>query len=117
MFPQVEFSLPLNLIIALILTAVIPLLVGLVTNSDWSPRAKALLHLVLSAVSGLLTEFAAALEANQPYDFGVGLLTALGIFLAGVLVHKALYATKGSSGNSVASHLAETGVKASDDRG
>jgi len=109
----IVFSLPPSLIIALVLTAVLPLLVGLVSNSKWSSRAKAILHAVLSAVTGLLTELGDALASGTPYDLGVGLITAVGVFLAGVALYKGIYAAKGSSGNSIASHLQDVG----DDRG
>lgn len=85
--PAVSFTLPPQLVVGLIAAVVLPLLVGLVTNSNWSPGAKSILHLVLSAITGTATEFGAALTQHTTFDFGLALLTFAGVFLGGVAVH------------------------------
>lgn len=88
---MIEFNIPLPLVLGLLVSTVLPLLVGLVTTSNTKPGVKAVLLAALSAVTGFLTEFAAAVDAGVAYNLGSGLVLALGAFLVGVGLHKGLY--------------------------
>ena len=59
------------------IAVLLPLLVGLVTKHTTSSGTKAVLLLALSAVSAILTGWAAAAEANVAFDLGTAALTAL----------------------------------------
>lgn len=92
----VAFTFPLIPFLNLVIGVGIPFLVGLITTTAWSGRTKALLHLALAAVAGLLTELVAALVAGTTYDIGVGLASALGIFGAGLLTYYGFLKPKGA---------------------
>lgn len=85
------FDIPLPLVLGLLVSTVLPLLVGLVTTSNTKSGVKAVLLAALSAITGLVTEFAAAVDAGVAYNLGSGLVLALGAFLVGVGLHKGLY--------------------------
>lgn len=104
-----SFSLPPALVVGLIGSVILPIVVGLVTNSTWSSRGKAILLAALAAVSGLVTELGTALASATTYDVGLGLLTAVGLFLGSVGVHFGLLSRPGKSGTSISSSLAEYG--------
>lgn len=88
---DIVFNVPPALIIGALVSTVLPLLVGLVTtrvtNSGW----KALLLAVLTAVTGLLTELLASVNAGVPYDLGNGIVLWLGSFLVAVGLHYGLW--------------------------
>ncbi|MBY0395012.1 MAG: hypothetical protein K2X91_00890 [Thermoleophilia bacterium] len=105
----VTFTLPPVLIVSAIATVVLPILVGLVTNSSWSSRAKGILHLALSGVSGILAELLDYLTNGGTFDIGISILSAGVTFGIGVGVYLGLMKPAGSSGTSIASSLANTG--------
>lgn len=107
--PAVIFTIQPVLLIGTLLTFVFPVVVGWISNSTWSSRAKGLAHAALSAVGGLLAELADALGTGTTYDIGVGLLTAVGIFVGGVAAYRAIYAAKPSEGESLADRWANSG--------
>jgi len=87
----ISFNLPPALIIGLLVSAVLPLLVGLVTtkvvNSGW----KAVLLAALSAVTGLLTELLASINAGTTYDLGNGIVLAFTAFIIAVGMHYGIW--------------------------
>lgn len=91
----VEFDWPL--IIGLVVSVVLPLLVGLVTKYATNGRIKALLLAGLSAVTGLFTELGNALTNETPYNLGMGLVFALAAFIVGVGMHYGLYKPTGAA--------------------
>jgi hypothetical protein len=103
---MIEFDIPLPLVIGLLISTVLPLLVGLVTTRVTSSGAKAALLAGLAAINGLAVEFAASLNAGEPYNIGTGLLIALGSFLVAVGLHFGIYKPTGAS-----AAVQETGVK------
>lgn len=105
----ITFSLPPALVVGLIGSVLLPLIVGWVTNSTWSPRGKAILLAALAAVSGFVTELGESLAAGTTYDAGLGLLTAVGLFLGAVGIHFGFLSRPNDEGVSVASRLAGTG--------
>jgi len=94
---MIEFDIPLPLVIGLLISTVLPLLVGLVTKVTTNSGLKAALLAALAAANGLLVEFAAALGANEPYNLGTGLVLALGSFLVAVGLHYGIYKPTGAS--------------------
>jgi hypothetical protein len=95
--PAVTFSVPWPLILGLLVSTVLPLLVGLVTRLNTSPGLRAVILAGLAAVTGLLSELGAAVSAGRPYDLGVGLLAALGAFLVAVGMHFGLFKPTGAA--------------------
>lgn len=101
-----ETSLTTAYWIGLLISLVLPVLVGLVTTRVTHNGVKGVLLLLLSAVNGLLTEFAAAGHPDT-YDWGSAVILAGVSFATGVLTHLGLYKPLGVSGR-----VAEVGVKA-----
>lgn len=88
---NIAFDIPPALIIGLLVSTVLPLLVGLVTTKVTASGAKAVLLAVLAAATGLLTELLAAVNAGVAYNLGTGILVALGSFLVAVGMHFGLW--------------------------
>lgn len=89
------FDVPLSLILGVLISSVMPLLVGLVTKTVTNPGRRALLLALLTTITGLLTELAAAVTQEVPYNLGIGLLTAFSGFLAAVAMHYGLFKPTG----------------------
>ncbi|AWY04494.1 membrane protein [Microbacterium phage Gilda] len=87
----IEFNLPPALIIGLIVSTVLPILVGLVTTRVTNSSVKAVVLAALAAVTGLLTELLASINAGTAYDLGNGLVFALTAFLVAVAMHFGLW--------------------------
>lgn len=104
----IAFTLPWPLLIGLLVSTVLPLLVGLVTRSNTNGRIKAILLAALAALTGLLSELGSALSSGTTYDLGIGLLAALGAFLLAVGLHFGLYKPTG-----VAEAAQRVGVRSS----
>ena len=85
-----EFTLDTAQILALVVGLVLPALVGLVTQKVTSSRLKALLLAALSALTGLGSELLTAVQSGSGYDFGTGVVTALGVFVLAVVTHYGL---------------------------
>lgn len=94
---MIEFSLPLEATLSVVIGVVLPLLVGLVSTRTTSARRKAVLLAALAAVAGLGSELLASLRLDEVYDLGVGLLTALSTFLVAVGLHFGLWKPTGTS--------------------
>ena len=77
-------SLDLAYWLGLIVSVVLPALVGLVTNSSVSSGTKAVLHLFLSAVLGFVTEWS---QASGSFSIGTALVLWGVSFGIGVLTH------------------------------
>lgn len=88
---DITFNLPPALILGLLVSTVLPILVGLVTTKVTSGGLKAVLLAGLAAVTGLLTELLASVTAGVPYDLGSGLVLALMAFLVAVAMHFGLW--------------------------
>lgn len=94
---DITFDLPPALIIGIIVTTVLPLLVGLVTKTVTDSNVKAFLLAALAAVTGLGTELLASIQSGTSYDLGTGILLALGAFITAVGLHYGLYKPTGAS--------------------
>ena len=89
------FTLPLPLILQLLIAAVLPLLVGLVTNRVTSSGKKAILLLVLSIITAGLNDLLTSVKADQTFDIGLWLVAAVGTFLASGAFHLILWKPTG----------------------
>lgn len=82
--------------IGLVISVVLPVLVGLVTTRVTHAGVKAVLLLALSAANGFLVEFAGPHDAG--YSVGTAAVLALVSFATGVLSHFGLWKPTGLSG-------------------
>jgi len=89
------FTLPLPLILQLLIAAVLPLLVGLVTNRVTSSAKKAILLLVLSIAAAGLNDLLTSVKADQSFDAGLWLLGAVATFLTSGAFHLILWKPTG----------------------
>jgi hypothetical protein len=80
--------------IGLLISVVLPVLVGLVTTRVTHPGAKGVLLLALSGVNGLLVEMAAP---GPGFDLGTAAVLTLMAFATGVLTHFGLWKPAGVS--------------------
>lgn len=87
----IEFNLPPALVIGLIVSTVLPILVGLVTTRVTDGGIKAVLLALLAALTGLGTEGLAAIQSGTTWDLGTALVLALTAFLVGVAMHYGLW--------------------------
>lgn len=78
---MIEFDVSPALVIGVLVSTILPLLVGLVTKVVTHSGWKAVILAALSAVTGLLTELGNALTNGTVYNLGQGLLLALLAFL------------------------------------
>ncbi|WP_314097867.1 hypothetical protein [Microbacterium foliorum] len=92
-----NFTLDPALVIQLLVSTILPLLVGLVTKTITRPGVKAVLLALLSLVTSLLVELGAAVTAATTYDVGRGLLLALPTFLIAVGLHYGLWKPVGAA--------------------
>jgi hypothetical protein len=88
---EIQFDVPLAVIIGMLVSIVLPLLVGLVTTRVTSAGIKAVLLAALASVTGLLTELGNSLAQGAPFNLGVALVLALGSFLIAVGLHFGLW--------------------------
>lgn len=91
------FTIDPALVIQLLISTVLPLLVGLVTTRVTDSGVKAWLLAALSLVTSLLTELGDAIATGTTYDIGQGLLLALPTFLIAVGMHYGIWKPTGAS--------------------
>jgi hypothetical protein len=83
--------------LGLLVSVILPVLVGLVTTRVTSARAKAVLLLALSTLNGFVVEYAAP---GPGYSVGTAAVLALVTFATGVLTHFGLWKPVGVSGKA-----------------
>lgn len=83
--------------LGLLVSVILPVLVGLVTTRVTSAGIKAVLLLALSVLNGLLVEVA---NPGPGFDFGTAAILALVAFATGVLAHFGLWKPTGLSGKA-----------------
>jgi hypothetical protein len=93
--PAFTFSLDAAVVIQLLLTIVMPIIVGLVTTRTTSGRAKAWLLAGLTLVSSVVTGIGVAINTGQPFDLGVALLLAIPQFAISVATYYGLWKPTG----------------------
>lgn len=79
-------------VLSLVIGTVLPLLAGLLTRSNASSGVRAVVLLVLAAISSFLTELYNAVVAGAAFDVGATLLAVLATFLVGVGTHFGFWA-------------------------
>jgi hypothetical protein len=84
--------------LGLLVSVVLPVLVGLVTTRVTHAGLKAVLLLALSAVTGFVTEYAGPHDAG--YSVGTAAVLSLVAFAAGVLAHFGFWKPVGVSGKA-----------------
>lgn len=88
---DIAFTLDPALVIGLLVSTVLPLLVGLVTTRVTHGGIKAVLLAALALITSLLTELGVAVSNGVTYDLGQGLLLAIPTFLIAVGMHYGLW--------------------------
>ncbi|MFJ3201029.1 hypothetical protein [Streptomyces sp. NPDC086989] len=83
--------------LGLLVSVVLPVLVGLVTTRVTSAGTKAVLLLALSTLNGLLVEVA---NPGPGFDLGTATILSLVAFGTGVLAHFGLWKPAGVSGKA-----------------
>lgn len=83
--------------LGLLVSVVLPVLVGLVTTRVTSPGTKAVLLLALSTLNGFIVEYAAG---GDGYSVGTAAVLALVAFGTGVLTHFGLWKPAGIAGKA-----------------
>ena len=94
---MISFELSPVLVVGLIVSTVLPLIVGLVTKVVTNPGLKAILLAGLAAVTGLGTEFLNALTSGTVYDLGTGVVLAVTSFLIAVGLHFGIWKPTGAT--------------------
>jgi len=95
---MVVVNSPLTLAVFVVVSFLLPLLVDLVTKRLASGALKSSVLLALSLITGVLTEYLAALNANQPFDWATALYAAAVSFVLGVVSFFGLAQPLGISG-------------------
>lgn len=95
--PVVVVDVSWPLIIGLLVSTILPLIVGLVTKYETRSGVRAVLLAALAAVTGLLTELGNAIQTGTTYNLGTGLVLALTAFLVAVGIHFGLLKPTGAS--------------------
>ena len=91
----IEFSLAQTL--GLVLSVLLPLLVGLVTKTVTDSGIKATLLAALAAITGFVTEAFTAVQGDVPFNIVSAGMVALASFLVGVGMHFGLWKPTGVS--------------------
>lgn len=97
---NIVFNVPPALIIGMLVSTVLPLIVGLVTTRVTNSGIKAVALAALAAVTGLLTELLAAINQGATYDLGNGVFLALTSFLVATGLHFGLWKPTGVAGKA-----------------
>lgn len=95
--PAYGFTPTLGSLLSLVVTVLLPVLVGLLTKASWSGRAKAILLLALSAVNALVTSGLEAANTGVDWEFIPVLYTIVINFMIAVAVHFGLWKPVGTS--------------------
>jgi hypothetical protein len=84
---EIIWNVPPALVIGMLVSTVLPVLVGLVTTRVTHSGIQAILLAGLAAATGLLTELGNAIAQGVAFDMGTGLALALGSFIVAVALH------------------------------
>lgn len=92
---MITFDVSWPVVIGLLVSTVLPLLVGLVTKVVTHGGTRAILLALFAAATGLLTELGNALTNGTPYNLGLGLVLALASFLTAVGLYFGIWRATG----------------------
>lgn len=84
--------------VTLLVSVILPAVVALVTAASATSRYKAVVLLVLSTVTGLVTQFASAVTAGTAFDLSQGLYNGVVALLVAVVAHYGLLKPTGLTG-------------------
>jgi len=84
-------------VLTLLVNTLLPLVVGLVTTRLTNSRYQALLLAALSAVTGFVSEWIHALNANITYNLSTAIFTWITGFVVAVAVHYGLWVPTGTT--------------------
>lgn len=87
-------------VVGLLVSIVLPIIVGLVTKVTTSPGTKAVLLAALAAITGLGSQALAAHSSGGNYDLGQGLLLAVTAFVVAVSMHFGFWKPTGVAGGA-----------------
>lgn len=94
---EITFDLNVWQVVQLVVAVILPVVVGLVTTKVTNSNVKAVLLLVVSALTAFLTELLASVNAGVPFDAATALLATLTTFIIGVALHYGLWRPTGVS--------------------
>jgi hypothetical protein len=94
---MIEFDIAWPTVIGLLVSVILPLLVGLVTKRMTDSGVKAGLLALLAALTGVLTEFGNALIQGQPFNIAMAIVMVIVAFITGVGMHFGLFKPIGAS--------------------
>lgn len=97
------FTLSLGGILAIVIQFVLPLFVGLVTKSSTSAGVKAVLLLVLSAITQMIVAWSEAIAHGTHFSWTTALWSILVGFVIAVAVHFGLWKPTGTADAAQAS--------------
>lgn len=83
--------------LTLLVSVILPIVVGLVTTKVTSSNAKALLLLVLALVTSVVSNWIAAVQSGTAFDLWNALFTFGSVFLIGVATHYGLWKPTGTA--------------------
>lgn len=84
-------------VLALIVSGVLPLVVGLVTKESWFPGLKSVLLAALTGVSGVLGEWQSVATNHQSFDWKSAVVTAGIGWAIAVATHYGLWKPTGTT--------------------
>jgi hypothetical protein len=84
-------TISLAQLLSVLIGTVLPIIVAIVTNRVAAGSVKALVLLALAAVTSFLTEWLAAVNAGDPFDFSQAAFGVLVTFLVAVATHFGLW--------------------------
>lgn len=89
------FTLDPAQVVQLVLTVILPIIVGLITTRTTSSSVKAWLLAGVSLATSVLTELAHAIATTAVFDLGVALLAAIPTFAIAVATYYGLWKPTG----------------------
>jgi len=93
--PVVTFSLDPSLVIQLVLSTVMPLLVGIVTDRVTSGAVKAWLLAAFTLATSVLTGIGDAIASGTSFDLGLALILFIPAFVVSVSTYYGLWKPTG----------------------
>jgi hypothetical protein len=95
---KVDFEWDLIVILQVVISAILPLIVGLVTSRVTRSGLKALLLAGLAFLTSFVAELLTAITARIAFDFGTWLVGAIGSFALAVSTHYGFWRPVGATG-------------------
>lgn len=97
-------------ILTLLVSIILPILVGLITTKVTSSGLKAVLLAAAALITSVFTSWISALQNHQPFDLYQALLTFGGVFLIAVASHFGFWKPTGVAGKAQAAFTSAPGA-------